>query len=177
MKIIVSENIITELKTYPNQNITRGSFSNVYVGNKWVKKISRKPNGYSQEELDVFELMENYPNFFAETKVINKKLVIQKKIDTKTIQSFFSDFPKTSELIDFLDRTFEKGFWENKVEHDFFLKTIDSKFKEIFDKFVLFAIDFNKTLYRRFKNISRYEPDINLGNWGMDGDNLKLLDV
>lgn len=177
MKVIISKNILTELKIYPNQNITKGSFSDVYVGNKWVKKISRKKNGYSQEELDVFELMEIYPNFFAETKIINKKLVIQKKLDTKKIESFFSDLQITIQFIDFLEKIFEKGFWENKEQHDFFLKLIEPELKTMFNKFVQFAIEFNQKLYRRFKSISSYHPDINSGNWGMDGDNLKLLDI
>jgi len=87
-KIIISETFLNELLTKHNEMGNESSFSKVYLGDKWVKKIS-KNDEYPESELAQYKLMEQNPEFFPVTKIkyLNSGVVIlQQKMNVRKAQ-------------------------------------------------------------------------------------------
>lgn len=89
MKVIISDQIIKELSTVPSPVIGRDNTASakVFSGKNIVKKVSKQGvRGFLSSELSAFKVMEQHPDIFGWTKVVNDRLVIQERMNATKAQ-------------------------------------------------------------------------------------------
>lgn len=186
-KIIISEIILQELSIKKNDVETDSSFSRVYIGGNWVKKIPRVGN-YSKQEIAQYELMANLNNSDIFPKTIVKKLksgviILQKKVDVIKGAHIFL---KVNDLYESYGRlTFRRlleTIGDYGIDNDI-QKLIDAN-KKRFDlenlKYFLEFIDLAKNLHERIKQdliLKKHSVDLHLNNFGVDQNgHIKIID-
>lgn len=184
MKVIINEKIIKELYTSTNNKVERESVaSEVYLGRKIVKKIAKKDE-YNGLQLKVFKLMQQHPEVFAWTKIINKRLVIQEKLDAvRARNDYLSLFEKmrlhhlNSNFRYILEMIIIKGIEKYEEDIKFIKKLLDDEEDILILNKLVSLTEKVHEIYRENHFLKNYMPDFHAGNIGYDKNNdLKILD-
>lgn len=187
MRIIITESIINEIGI---KNKEIGNFfdthSHVYSGKNIVKKFPKKRKEFNEVELLCFNIMSNYPNIFVWTKIINKSMVIQKKVDVllayrdyESLDNYFIDNQLGGSFETYLELlgTFGKeSSARNRLKKAFFDSNPDTNLIKIFNEFNLWGVKMNYVYKKHKDSLARKSLDLNSGNFGYDNGKLKCFD-
>ena len=76
--------ILKEIQTQPKKRIGHGNQGNVYnVGKNKIVKKSTNPKGFSQDEIEIYNLFNQHPDVFPHIYKLTKDYVIMDKLDQK----------------------------------------------------------------------------------------------
>ncbi len=193
-KLIISETFLNELLTKHNEMGNESSFSKVYLGDKWVKKISRDNSGkYPRAELLQYETMQEYPQIFPATKIkyLNSGIVIlQQKMNVKKAQLIWDEIDQIVESYD------DGSFWLRLLVQKMAKRPNDPDVKNTNEKILEYFQTQNVTnetlnRFKEYLNLSlelyniresnpelkNYSVDLHRNNYGVDdNNNLKIID-
>lgn len=189
-KVLISERVLQELSIKQNIKAAPSKVSTVYVGDKWVKKIKNKYDKtgkeYSKSEMQQFEIMEKHPDIFPITKIkeikdkngILQPIVLQKKVDiTKQQGIYYSIQENMGELMYFreiLEQIANRGVNEHMKK---LIPIIESRLNGYLLKYFNQYIELATKLYNiRETEHLEYSADLHSGNFGLDGENIKVVD-
>lgn len=190
MKIIISEsalNTIMEISTKenPKSDIVSRS-SNVYFGNNVVKKVSR--GRWSMVELTALKIMQQHPKYFAKTKIVNERLVVQEKLNTQRLIAFYRQMQAHLD-----DNCKEVKMWfdailNNIVRHglnhnstndaiECLQKTLPENLMKEWKKIFNLCLAVHPIYKENEDNLFHHSPDLHQLNLGYDSNgNIKILD-
>jgi len=189
-KIIISETFLNELLTKHNEMGNESSFSKVYLGDKWVKKIS-KNDEYPESELAQYKLMEQNPEFFPVTKIkyLNSGVVIlQQKMNVRKaqliwdqVEYYFIQYYNRWSFKKFVCNLAEDGLNDvlekmmNRVLRDGH-RVADTKLKYRFREYLQLSLELHE-LIKKDSTLKKYYIDLHGENYGLDdNNNLKIID-
>ena len=173
-------NILNELKIYPKEKIGSGEHGDVYnVGSNKIIKKSNILGGFTSDEIENYQLFNQYPDIFPHIYKLTKNYVIMDKVDSPgkilmDIYNFLDDINIWREE-DFIKNIYY-SIKNNNLE---VFNQVLQKAKELnridvyntLKKCLNFCIELNKL----FKN---KEIDLHLGNIGVDNTGkIKIFDV
>lgn len=199
MKVIVSESVLNELQTRKNPRKT-GAESQAYLGSNWVKKFAHGGE-YNEENLLQYELMEENPDIFPETRIKTMNngsiIVLQRKVDVSVQEQMWEKVSRAYHWRQFnttfrtlLEGIAEQGLtseWQEIIDwqiqymrdneiglHD--IRNYDAN--QIIGWFQEY-INLCNNLHEITKNdfvLKRYQMDLHDENFGLDGGKLKIID-
>lgn len=181
MKVIISEIITT--KNEKSKIASRSS--NVYFGKNVVKKVSK--GRFSEVEINALKIMEQYPQYFAKTKIVNERLAYQEKLNTENLIEVFDDLQlefyqncrKNYNGLDHLFNSIVKdGITPQIKEHINCLRQILTPELNIeFAKFIKLFMNVHPIYKSNTDFLFNHKPDLHKHNLGYDNNkNIKIFD-
>ena len=173
--------ILKEIQTQPKKRIGHGNQGNVYnVGKNKIVKKSTNPKGFSQDEIEIYNLFNQHPDVFPHIYKLTKDYVIMDKLDQKPLGDVYNFLETT-------DMWREEDYLINIYQ---MISTNDSNDLEIFNQILqktkeLNKMDLHNTLKKcldfciKLKKIFKGKPiDVWLPNVGVDSDGkIKIFDA
>ena len=179
--------ILKEIQIQPKKKIGYGDQGNVYnVGKNKVVKKSTNSKGFSQDEIEIYNLFNQHPNIFPHIYKLTKDYVVIDKLDSPgdslgDIYDFLDDIDPSSgnsmpwREEDFLQNIY-KSLYNNNLEtfNQILQKAKELNRMDIYDTLKK-CLDFCIKLKELFQN---KRIDVHLGNVGIDNDGkIKIFDA
>ena len=186
--IIISETLLTELLTKKNLRGEYSSYSSVYLGNNWVKKLS-KDGKYPESELAQYKLMSEHPDFFPTTIIRNTKsglVILQKKLNIAMAKRIWEDVQYEYNMFNqytyynfrsFLEDLAERGA-NNTIKNiqKVMLQNMNTNALKRFNEYFELSLHLYE-LRKKNPDVYKYEVDLHDGNYGVDHNgNIKIID-
>lgn len=193
-KIIISENFLNELKIKKNTHAKESGFSEVYVGDNWVKKLSIDDK-YSKQDLLQFRVMSKNPSIFPETKIKKLKdgtiIILQKKVDVSEQNNIYLKVANAHDPL-LHPHSYDFDMFLNSIAQNGLNESINDEFKSqivnmrkkyyenaIINRYVEYVALANKLyrLTRKYTIFRRFQMDLHSLNFGLDAQgNIKIID-
>jgi hypothetical protein len=179
--------ILKEIQIQSKKKIGYGDQGNVYnVGNNKVVKRSTNQEGFSQDEIEIYNLFNQHPNIFPHIYKLTKDYVVMDKLDSPgdslgDIYNFLDDIDPSSgnsmpwREEDFLQNIY-KSLYNNNLEtfNQILQKAKELNRMDIYNTLKK-CLDFCIKLKELFQN---KRIDVHLGNVGIDNDGkIKIFDA
>ncbi len=180
-------NILKEIQIQPKKMIGQGEQGNVYnVGNNKIVKRSTYQDGFTPDEIEIYNLFNQHPNIFPHIYKLTKNYVIMDKLNSpgKSLGDVYNFLDNIDPLSgdsmpwreeDFLNNIY-KDLYNNNLE---IFNLILQKAKKL-NRMDIYntlkkCLDFCIELKKIFKN---KRIDVTLGNVGIDnGGKIKIFDA
>lgn len=178
-KIVITEKQLTELKIRPSDqaNIVSGS-ADVYIGKNIVKKVGKYGAEFTERNLKQYKLMEQYPNFFPKTKIVQSKeypyyAVVQEKLDAETANKIYRKIDKhlDFEFRYFIEDVANYGIGEYIEERKNHIKALNKNAPELLDDFkqiVQLVNGLHFLIKKHAKDLDNASADLNNDNFGIN---------
>ena len=89
--------ILKEIQTQPKKRIGHGNQGNVYnVGKNKIVKKSTNPKGFSQDEIEIYNLFNQHPDVFPHIYKLTKDYVIMDKLDQNPLGDVYNFLETTN---------------------------------------------------------------------------------
>jgi hypothetical protein len=175
--------ILKEIQIQPKKKIGYGNQGNVYnVGKDKIIKKSTNPKGFSQDEIEIYNLFNQHPDVFPRIYKLTKDYVIMDKLDSpgKSLGDVY-DFLETTNLWreqDYLNNIYRMISNQNPDDLEIFnqilQKAKESNRMDVYNTLKK-CLDFCTRLKKVFGN----KPiDIWLPNVGVDNNGeIKIFDA
>jgi hypothetical protein len=189
-KMIKLVDILKEIQIQPKKRIGYGDQGNVYnVGKNKVVKKSTNLEGFSQDEIEIYNLFNQHPDIFPHIYKLTKDYVIMDKIDSPgkelmNVYDFLDDVDPSPENKwksmpwreeDFLQNIY-KSLYDNNLEtfNQILQKAKESNRMDVYNTLKK-CLDFCIKLKELFQN---KRIDVHLGNVGIGNDGkIKIFDA
>jgi hypothetical protein len=173
--------ILKEIQIQPKKRIGYGNQGNVYnIGKDKVVKKSANPEGFSQDEIETYNLFNQHSDVFPHIYKLTKDYVIMDKLDQKPLGDVY-DFLETTNLWreeDYLINIYKMISNQNPDDLETFNQILQ-KAKESNRMDVYNTLKKCLDFCTRLKKVFRNKPiDIWLPNVGVDNNGeIKIFDA
>jgi len=182
--------ILKEIQIQPKKRIGSGEHGNVYnVGKNKIVKKSTNLKGFSQDEIEIYNLFNRHPDMFPHIYKLTKDYVIMDKLDSPgkelmDVYNFLDDVDPSPENKwksmpwseeDFLQNIY-KSLHDNNLEtfNQILQKAKESNRMDVYNTLKK-CLDFCIKLKELFQN---KRIDVHLGNVGIGNDGkIKIFDA
>ena len=172
--------ILREIQIQPKKRIGSGEHGNVYnVGKNKIVKNSTNSKGFSQDEIEIYNIFNQYPDIFPHIYKLTKDYVIMDKIDSPgkelmNVYNFLDDVDIWRDE-DFLTNIYDEVRNNNlKITQQILQKVKELGKMDIYNTLKK-CLDFCIELKELFQN---KHIDVHLGNVGVDNNGkIKIFDA